>query len=482
MRMPSRSRLVAIALGAIVVLRSPALGQQVAVASPEAQRLRITTKSEAAGHHFWAGLSDTRNWFLSRATGHFDEALALDSTLGLARVVRAFAAPGLTTDQRNAEAQRGIAAMTAASTGELVTALAFREAITGNNRQAQRLFETASQMLPGDPNIAFYAALFINDPTQQIPALRTATERFPDDAAMYNTLAYQLWATGDHAGAFAAVKRYVDIAPDQPNSHDSYAELLQWDRRYSEALTHYRRAVAIDSNFVESNIGMAEVLQVTGRGEEARQQIHAAIARAPDPESRVNYEVTLAHSFTLDGRLTDAMAQFAVVARDAQAIGRKQIAAQAHRDMALADAVLGRGTDIARHLAVAAQTDTTEPAQQLYATALAQGTSGDIATARQAAAQLATVAKTDSNYTTWARVANAVISLRENKPNDALTELAGANPDRPMVQAIRAEADRAIGNTVDAQALRRQLIDDPQINLYNGFVTFARVRAGRIKP
>src|SRR5262249_53381036 len=159
------------------------------------------------------------------------------------------------------------------------------------------------------------------------------------------------------------------------------------------------------------------------------------------------------------GRLADAMAQLAVVARDAQAIDRKQIAAQAHRDMALADAVLGRGTEIARHLAVAAQTDTTEPAQQLYATALAQGTSGDIATARQAAAQLATVAKTDSNYTTWARVANAVISLRENKPNDALTELAGANPDRPMVQAIRAEADRAIGNTVDAQALRRQLID-----------------------
>lgn len=482
MREQSRARLACYALTLSMLGLGPALAlaQQVTVESPAALRLRVTTASEEAGRHFWAGVADARNIFFSRAATHFDRAMELDSTLGLARVVRAAFVPGLTTAERQAQIGRGLATMASASSGELLAALAFREAVAGNQQQAHALFETASGMLPGDPNLAFFSA-FYAAPAQAVEANRATIEKFPDDAPSYNILAYLLWQNGDHDGAFTAVRRYLALAPDQPNAHDSYAELLQWDGRSNEALAHYGRAIALDSSFVEAYMGSAEVLQLIGRGPDARQQIRQAIARAPAPAARVAYTRALAHSFLMDGMLKDAMDQLAIAARDAQAIDRKPFAAQTHWEMAVVDALLGRGTEIATHLASAAQLGSADSTQQLMATAVAHGTGGDIAAARQAAEKLATAAQSDSQYVTASRTANAVILLRENKPKEALDQLSGAKADDPWVRALLAECYRASGNTVDARGMRSQVIDNPQLNLLDGYAVTARVRAARLK-
>src|SRR6267143_2479045 len=100
----------------LAVLPVALVAQQVNFASSAPQRLRVTTSSEEASRHFWAGLSDARNIFFSRAASHFDRAASLDPNLGLARVFRASVAPGLSTEERKAEVDRGIATMTSAST------------------------------------------------------------------------------------------------------------------------------------------------------------------------------------------------------------------------------------------------------------------------------------------------------------------------------------------------------------------------------
>src|SRR5205823_14716130 len=138
MRALGRSTLLLAVLPVVLV------AQQVNFASSAPQRLRLTTSSEEASRHFWAGLSDARNLFFSRATGHFDRVASLDPNLGLARVFRASIAPGLTSEERKAEVDRGIASMTSASTGEMLMALAVREGVADNRRQSQELFRTAS--------------------------------------------------------------------------------------------------------------------------------------------------------------------------------------------------------------------------------------------------------------------------------------------------------------------------------------------------
>lgn len=456
--------------------------QQVTVASPAEQRLRVTTASEEAAGRFWAGLADGRNIFFSRATMHLDKATELDAGLGLARVLRAVYAPGLTTDERKAAIDVGISGMTSATTGELVTALAFREFIAGNNQQAQALFKAASKLLPGDPNIAFYHA-FSMPATEREAAFRAVTERFPDDAPSYNILGYTLWQRGDRAGGLAAVRRYVRHAPDHPNSHDSYAEILQWEGRFGDALTHYGRAAQLDSNYTEAYVGTAEVLQLTGRGAEARAQLQRAIGRAPSQATAINYTRAVGHSFLMDGMVKEGMAQLAAAARAAQAQKRAGVAAQIHRDMAVAEALLGRGgsSAIAAHLAAAAASGAPDATPQLLATAVAHGTAGDVAAARRAAEQLATRAATDSQLVTAARTASAVILLREKKAREAIKELSTARPDDALVRALLAEAYRMSGNVADARAIRSRVVDNPQFNLVNSYQTTARIRAARIK-
>ena len=140
-----------------------------------------------------------------------------------------------------------------------------------------------------------------------------------------------------------------------------------------------------------------------------------------------------------------------------------------------------QGRTIASHLATAAEVGGVDVPQQLIATAVAHGTAGDIAAARQAAEKLATAAQSDSQYVTASRTANAIILLRENKPKEALNQLSGAKADDPLVRALLAECYRATGNTADGSTLRSQVINDPQVNLIDAYATIARVRAARIK-
>jgi tetratricopeptide (TPR) repeat protein len=465
----------------LALLPAALVAQQVTVASSAPQRLRVTTTNDEAARQFWAGLTDARNIFFSRATGHFDRAATLDGNFGLARVMHGWATPDLTTDQRKAEIDRGIASMSSASTGEMVTALAVREFVAGNRRQARELFGTASELLPGDPNIAFFTAFAQDGPATGTPALRAVIERFPDDAPSYNILAYNLWQTGDRDGAITAVKKYVELAPDQPNSHDSYAELLQWEGRFSDAQTHYARAVQLDSSFSEAYIGSAEVLQLSGRGAEARRQIQQAITHSPSKVIAVGYSRDLARSFLMDGLVKEGMDQFATALRDAQTLNRPKLIAQIHQDMAFADAQSARGTAIASHLAAAAQAVGADDPMQVELTAAAYTVGGDINVARQAIQKFAALAQPDNQYATRASVMRAIIALRENKPTEALTQLVGTPLDDPWVRTLTAECYVAAGNLADARALKNQVLNDPQLNFDDGYNIAARIRAAKIK-
>src|SRR6185295_6221993 len=165
-----------------------------------------TTTSEEASRQFFAGVSDARNLFFTRAVTHFDKALEVDTNLGLARAFRAAVVPGFTQAERVATIDSAIAKMSSATTAERVVALALRE--FPNRERAHALWETAVTLLPGDPNVAYYAALTTPAP-RDIKALRAVTERYPTDAAAYNILAYQLWQAGDQEGGFTAVRRYL---------------------------------------------------------------------------------------------------------------------------------------------------------------------------------------------------------------------------------------------------------------------------------
>lgn len=463
---------------ALLGLALPVAAQQVTVASPAAERLRVTTTSDEASKLFFAGLSDARNIFSSRAAMQFDRATAIDKSLGLARAFRAAVVPGLTQTERVAAIDSAIATMTSATTAERVVALALRE--FPDKERAHALWETAATLLPGDPNVAFYAALTTPAP-RDIKALRAVTERFTDDAPTYNVLAYRLWQLGDREGGFTAVRRYVELAPDQPNAHDSYGELLQWSGRLTEAQTQYARAVQLDASFSEGYMGIAEVLQLSGRGADARVQIQRAIAHSPSKATTIEYTRDLARSFFMDGMVKEGNDQLGVALRDAKALNRPSLITAVYRDMAIADAQFGRPTAIAGHLASAAEAGSADDPMQVELTAAANALGGDLGIARQAVEKLATLARPDNQFATRSSVISAIILLRENKPKEALSKLAGAPLDDSWVRTLTAEAYVATGNIADARVLKNQVLNDLTLNFDDGYNVAARIRAAKIK-
>jgi predicted Zn-dependent protease len=451
--MARRSLFLAVAALALPTLAAPLLAQ---VPAPAARAAGTTgpviTSSSPAKQAFTDGVEDAAYVFGGRAAQRFGQALALDSTFGLARVFHASFAPMLEQAQRDSAAARGVADAARGSTGELVLAAAMRELVANRPASAQPLFRALGELYPDNALYAMWSATDwagTRPPAATVEAFREVTRRFPSYGAPYNTLAYTLLATGDSAGALAAAARQVELAPTQPNAQDSYAELLQFAGQLDEAVQHYTEATRLAPSFTEGYVGVAEVRQLQRRGADARAALTDAVRHALSLPDSLRYMTYLAQSDVADGRDREAASQLAEVARLAEARGAKAQAAAAHRDLALL-AALGRDVrGVAQHLAAAraAAPDTTAQAgRQAEVAALAYLVVGNADSLR------ATAAGRDS-----AHLVQAVVLLQGDRAEDALRELAQADTTAPITQELSAEAHAKLAHADVARAARERL-------------------------
>ncbi len=465
-----------LAVAVLGVYPGIASGQETAEAT-----LEVTSTSEEAKAHFWAGLDEVENIFFSRSATRLEQALALDEDFGLARALYGFGAPGLSDEERVSEFNRGLASLVDGSVPEHLLALAWREWSAGNNGSAKAAAEAASKLVPDDPHAAFFSAWFTGlseGPAKAVEVLEEVVEQFPDNAPAYNFLAYQRWATGDHHGAFSAVRRYVELREDHPNTHDSYAELLQWDGRYGEAMRHYRRALELDESYLQAYAGMAEVHQLMGNGSEARTALSMGVERATTTQGRLNFMRAIAGSHLIDRNRNEAMRLLASVASEAEANDLAPLAALAHREMAVADAMLGNGRSVESHLQRAAEIGEEDTPQQQAWEALAYLSAGEIEAAREPAQQLEEQAS--GNWQNFSRALNGMIYLQEDQIAEAIEELEQADPENQLVRVVLAECYKEMGRRAEASALRDDVMMDRQLNLFNSVTPFVRLRARKI--
>jgi tetratricopeptide (TPR) repeat protein len=466
----SRLRFLGLAAFALALSPGIALAQQT-YESPAAAKLEVTSASEEANKHFWAGVDDADNIFFTRAAAHFEKALEADPKFGLARVFHARNVAGLLQAQRLEQINQGISELSGATTGELLTALGMREWTAGNLKEAKALFGTASKMMPGDPHLALYEAFVTGGattPEMGIAATRKVTERFPEFAPAYNTLGYQLWNAGNRAGGLAAIKKYAELAGDHPNPHDSYAELLQWGGRYEAAMKHYHRATELDPTFDQGYLGMAEVAQMKGEGEHARKHLAAAIEHAATPAAKLNRMRAVATSYALEGNTKAAMKKFAAVAAAAEEEGVKNVAALAHQQMATIDAMAGKGRNAAAHLAKSEELVGADNNGHLGAAAVVHANIGNTEAAMESAQKLEKAASEGSaGLKSFSHITSGAVYLSANQVDKALAELEQANPNSYMTKALLASCYDKMGQKADAMALREEVLADRQYSLQN---------------
>lgn len=448
-------------------------------------RLEPTSSSAVASTEFNAALMDLNSVQPARARLHLRRSLDNDPALGIARVYYATVAEGVTTSQRDEEFTRGLTDAAKASTAEFVIAAAARARYKGDLLQARSLFEAAAAMLPGDPHVAYQLAQVMSQVpganyADAIAPLTAITQRFPEYPPARNELAYRLWRTGSKGAAMESVRRYVALAPNEPNPHDSYAELLQWSGRFTEAIAEYTKALELDATYFVAGLGIAEVRILEGRGDLARTAITNVIPRITAPAAKVAYWRQIAMTFTLEGNARMALNQFQSAITEATAQNLPNVVDGLHVDMAVTDALIGDGRTVGDHLTAIG---TTVPVlQREYYSGLAFALSNQNARARTAAEGIRRNQPSPATPMSlrFEATVNALILLNEGKANEAITEIGRTDLVNPLTRAVLALAHAKAGNTGLARSLRDEILGERMLNLANGDQIVARVLVKRI--
>jgi putative Ca2+/H+ antiporter (TMEM165/GDT1 family) len=108
----------------------------------------------------------------------------------------------------------------------------------------------------------------------------------------------------------------------------------------------------------------------------------------------------------------------------------------------------------------------------------AYASAGMTVEARESATTLEEMAESPS-WINVSHVANGMISLVENNPSEAMTELSAADPDDMFCRILIAETYREMGNKTEADALRTDVLADRRINLFSAGQAIAHVRAAK---
>jgi len=480
-------------LAAALCLGVPAASAQVAAGVARPMRLQPTTMSTEARTAFTTGLEDMANAFPNRGTDRLKHAVDLDATFGLARVIYATSfANGLTTSQRNQEIERGMADAIKATPGELLVAMAYRESFRQNAVGARSILAAAETLLPDEPMVAYQRAVLLSGvpggtPTDAVVALKAVIERFPDFAPTYNTLAYAQWTAGARTDAMTTAMTYMAKAPTQPKSHDTYAELLQWNGNFDGAIEHYKKAIEIDPTFLGGAYGLSEVYVLEGKGDLARQALTGALANASTPTQRVAIHNRIANSFLFEGNTKAAMTELGTVIDEATKAELFPAVVNAHLALMNLEAAFGdpktNAKAMAAHIEHIAKVpppppDGTpvNPAGRFSGIGTTFAIAGQSAAARVYLDSLRQREQADPGPTIASQVHGLTgwVLYSEGKFTEALTEFRQANQQAPAVRSGIALTQFKLGNLAEARSIRDEMVGDRNFNLANGANVMAR--------
>jgi tetratricopeptide (TPR) repeat protein len=404
---------------------------------------------------------------------HLKAAIARDPSFGLARVFYVLQ-NGVQYDRQEAELNRGVADAAKGSNSELLLAMALREWQL-SHLSAPALFRAVNELMPED---AYLASLGVGlgDPAGLYERQKSVTVKFPNYAPAWNDFAYASWAKGHHEQALLAAEKQLHLLQDKPNSHDTYAELLQWSGKYSEALHHYGEAFALDSGFVEALTGMAEVETLQRHGAKAEGYIDQAIARTRLPNYKLAYMRERVVVDLLAGDGQHQVSGLEAVVNEAKAQNDSATAAVTLSQLSALNASNGDTTKAIELIAMARAIHPAPLAFALFFQAMAHAIleHWDAAEADLAAARTAPFASFALGRIS---AAEAFILTQRGRPKDAIALLAKADLTDLLVAGRLAEAYDASGNKAEALKLQRRIADDKALNLNDWAASNARVRA-----
>jgi tetratricopeptide (TPR) repeat protein len=191
---------------------------------------------------------------------------------------------------------------------------------------------------PQDKHLHWLAGWWLqlnqNQSGRAIVAFEHVIQIDPRFADAWNEVAYCYAKQGNFEKAFADIKRYTELVPNEPNPQDSFAELSRMAGRFEEALTHYRMSLKIDPTFHESQLGLGDTYALMGQQSRAREEYAKAIATG-SPVQKVLWSLQAAATYVREGDLASADKAFSAVAEQAHGKDFANLEAEAYRSMSM---------------------------------------------------------------------------------------------------------------------------------------------------
>ncbi|HWF90213.1 MAG TPA: tetratricopeptide repeat protein, partial [Pyrinomonadaceae bacterium] len=284
-------------------------------------KIPITTSSEEARKEFLAGRDLAEKLRITDSIAHFDKAIALDPNFALAEWQRANVSPS--AKEFFEHLKKAVALAEKASDGERMLIQANEAGANGDPTKQKEILEKLVAAYPNDERAHFNLGGYYfgqQDFTQAISHYKRATELAPDYSTAFNILGYAYRQNEAYNDAENAFKKYIELIPNDPNPYDSYAELLLKMGRFDEAITQYNKALAIDSNFVNSHFGIAAALMYKNKPAEAQAELQKLMQKArTDGERRTalfGQAVVDVDSGKLDQAVADAEKEYAIAQKN----------------------------------------------------------------------------------------------------------------------------------------------------------------------
>jgi len=488
----SRSFLWAVLISALAVLScqqaNTATASSPSAATENNGKIAITTSSEDARKEFLAGRDLAEKLRITDSIAHFDKALSLDPNFALAELNRANVSP--TAKEFFEHLKKAIALADKASDGERMLIQAAEAGANGDPTKQKEILDKLVAAYPNDERAHFNLGGYHfgqQDFAQAIHHYKRATELAPDYSTAFNILGYAYRQNEAYSDAENAFKKYIQLIPNDPNPYDSYAELLLKMGRFDEAITQYNKALAIDSNFINSHFGIAAALTYKGKPADAQAELQKMSQKArTDAERRTalfGQTIVAIDGGKLDQALAEVEKQYAIAQKnnDAAAMtGDLQLKANILLEAGKYDAAkqsFEQALKTTKDSGLSQQVKDNAERFSHYNFARVAVAKKDLAAAKTEteAFRKGTEAAKNANQLKLVHELAGRIALEEKNYDAAIAELGQANQQNPDVLYLTAQAYKAKGDTANAKSFftkAAKFNSLPQLNY-----AFVRTRA-----
>jgi tetratricopeptide (TPR) repeat protein len=298
--------------------------------------MHISTKSPQAHAFFEKAMHKMEMLHTQDGLDNFRSAVQADPQFALGHIFLTFFSQDPT--EQVTEREKALATRASAGPEEKLIIDWLANASQAKWVPAIQAMNEALSNYPNDKHLHWLAGWWLQlnqNQSQRAVAMFERTMKIdPQFADAWNEAAYCYAKQGNFEKAFADIKRYTELVPNEPNPQDSFAELSRMAGRFEDALTHYRMSLKIDPTFHESQLGLGDTYALMGDQQKARVEYAKAIATG-SPVQKVVWSLQLAASYVREGDLAGADKAFNAVAEQAHAKDFANLEAEAYRSMSM---------------------------------------------------------------------------------------------------------------------------------------------------